>query len=224
MSLAAVVVPAAPALLPGIGGRADPLAELRGRARRLVAETVAETRREAPRLVIVGAGRSTQTWPVDAPSGAARFTSGRVPEGGLPTALEIGRQLAPSGGGTSVLQSIAADASPAECVALGRTLTDAPADLLLVVADGPATLTAKAPGHLHPDATTLAEGLARALAEADTAGLTTLDPAVCEQVWMRGRPALQVLAGAFAGPARVRGEVLASEAPFGVQYLLARWR
>ncbi|WP_277454191.1 hypothetical protein [Janibacter sp. DB-40] len=39
---------------------------------------------------------------------------------------------------------------------------------------------------------------------------------------MRGRPALQVLAGAFTGE-RVHGEVLAEESPFGVQYLLARW-
>ena len=33
MITAAVVVPAAPALLPGIGGTADPLADLRERAR-----------------------------------------------------------------------------------------------------------------------------------------------------------------------------------------------
>ena len=65
---------------------------------------------------------------------------------------------------------------------------------LLVVADGPATLTVKAPGHLQPDAAPFAEQLATALADADTAALAALDPATCDRLWMRGRPALQVLA------------------------------
>lgn len=221
MSGGAVVVPAAPALLPGLGGAADPLAGLRERARRLVHETVTGTTGDTPRLVIVGSGTVTATWPVDAPSGEARFTTGRVPEGGLPTALEIGRQLAPSDGGEPLLRSIAADATPAECVTLGRTLAES--SLLLVVADGPATLTEKAPGHLHPAAAPFAAMLSRALADADTHALAGLDPATCDRLWMRGRPALQVLAGAYADRDEVRGEVLADEAPFGVQYLLARW-
>lgn len=36
----ALIVPAAPALLPGLGGAADPLADLRERARALVVETM----------------------------------------------------------------------------------------------------------------------------------------------------------------------------------------
>ncbi|WEV77746.1 hypothetical protein O9K63_14290 [Janibacter cremeus] len=214
----AVVVPAAPALLPGIGGAADPLADLRERARALVADTMTKG---VTRLVVIGAARSTQTWPSDAPSGAARFTTGRAPEGALPTDLEIGRLFAPSAGGEPVLQSIAADAHPADCLELGRSLADEET-LLLVVADGPATLTEKAPGHLQPDAAPFADELGRALAAADTTALADLDPTTCDRLWMRGRPALQVLAGAFTGE-RVHGEVLAEESPFGVQYLLARW-
>ncbi len=91
----AVVVPAAPALLPGIGGAADPLADLRERARALVADTMTKG---VTRLVVIGSARSTTTWPSDAPSGAARFTTGRLPEGALPTALEIGRRFAPPQG------------------------------------------------------------------------------------------------------------------------------
>ena len=217
--VAAVVVPAAPALLPGIGGAADPLADLRSRARRLVAETMGASKGD-PRLVVLGAGEATRTWPVDAPSGAARFTTGRVPSGALPTALEVGRGFAPSGGGEPELRSVAARASPGECAALGRELGAGDDTVLLVVADGPATLTEKAPGHLRPEAAPFAEGLGRALAAADSAALAALDPATCDRLWMRGRPALQVLAAAGDG---LRGEVLADEAPFGVQYLLARW-
>lgn len=219
-TVAALVVPAAPALLPGIGGASDPLGDLRERARRLVHETVLATKGEA-RLVVVGAGESTRTWPADAPSGAARFTTGVVPQGALPTPLEIGRQLLPAGPpGEPVLQSIAADASPAQCLDLGQQLGAGEPTVLVCVADGPATLTEKAPGHLQPDAAPFAAGLARALAEADPVALADLDPAACDRLWMRGRPALQVLAGAGVG---LRGEVLTEEAPFGVQYLLARW-
>ena len=219
MSLAAaVVVPAAPALLPGIGGTADPLADLRERAAALVAATTGA--KGADRLVVVGSGATTRVWPGDAPSGAARFTTGRVPDGALPTDLEIGRQLAPSGVGEILLQSVAADASSQECAALGRELAAGPPAVLVVVADGPATLTDKAPGHLQPDAAPFAEGLARALAAADTTALAALDPATCDRLWMRGRAALQVLAAATDGLA---GELVAEESPVGVQYLLARW-
>lgn len=219
MSLtAAVVVPAAPALLSGIGGTADPLADLRERAAALVADTA--TAKGADRLVVVGSGTTTRVWPGDAPSGAARFTTGRVPDGALPTDLEIGRQLAPSTGGEIVLQSVAADATPQECADLGRELAAGPPAVLLVVADGPATLTEKAPGHLQPDAAPFAAELSRAVAQADSAALAALDAGVCDRLWMRGRPALQVLAAATEG---LVGELVADEAPFGVQYLLARW-
>ena len=218
MIRAAVVVPAAPALLPGIGGTADPLADVRERAADLVATTAGA--KGADRLVVVGSGPATRVWPGDAPSGAARFTTGRVPDGALPTDLEIGRLLAPSTGGDVVLQSVAADATPQECADRGRELAAGPPAVLVVVADGPATLTEKAPGHFQPDAAPFAEGLARALAAADSAALAALDPATCDRLWMRGRVALQVLAAATDGLA---GELVAEEAPFGVQYLLARW-
>lgn len=217
--IAAVVVPAAPALLPGLGGAADPLSDLRERARQLVLETITAAKGN-PQVLVIGAGESTRPWSIEAPSGAARFTTGLVPEGALPTDLEIGRSFAPSTGGELVLQSIAADASPQECAALGRDLASGEPTVLICVADGPATLTEKAPGHLQPEAAPFARELARALAETDAAALAGLDPLTCDRLWMRGRPALQVLAAAAGGLA---GEVLADEAPFGVQYLLARW-
>ena len=220
----AVIVPAAPALLPGIGGTADPLADLRERARALVTDTMAKG---VTRVVVIGAGEATGQWPSDGPSGAARFTTGLVPEGALPADLEIGRlfvpeQFASSGEGELILHSVAADADPTAALELGRALTTDDGTLLLVVADGPATLTEKAPGHLQPGAAPFAQELARAVAAADTTALADLDPATCDLLWMRGRPALQALAGAFDG-CEVSGEVVADESPYGVQYLLARW-
>lgn len=218
MIRAAVVVPAAPALLPGIGGTADPLADLRARAAALVADTAMT--KGADRLVVLGSGPSTRTWPVDAPSGATRFTTGRVPEGALPSDLEIGRSFAPSAGRELHLLSVAADAGPDQCADLGADLAAGPDAVLVVVADGPATLTDKAPGHLQPDAAPFARVLAEALTAADVATLAALDPATCDRLWMRGRPALQVLATAAPG---LTGELVGQESPFGVQYLLARW-
>lgn len=217
--IAAVVVPAAPALLPGIGGADDPLGGLREGARQLVADTSALTK-GVTQVVVIGAGETTRSWPTDAPSGAARFTTGLVPDDALPTDVEIGRLFAPSGGGELVLHSIAADARPQECARLGRDLVAGPSTLLVCVADGPATLTDKAPGHLQPDAAPFARELAAAMATADAAHLATLDPTVCDRLWMRGRPALQVLAAAAPD---LHGELVAEAAPFGVQYLLARW-
>lgn len=226
--LAAVLVPAAPALLPGIGGAADPLADLRERARAVVADVAdVAVSVTGARLVVVAAGDTTRGWDLDAPSGAERFTTGQVPDGALPTGLEIGRMFAPLGWGEPIgLHSIAADAASDECVVLGREIAEVGPVVLVVVADGPATLTEKAPGHLQPDATTFASSLSQAVASVDLTALADLDPQTCDRLWMRGRPALQVLAGAVAGmtsESELRGQLIADEAPFGVQYLIARW-
>ncbi len=222
MLVAALVVPEAPALLPGVGGTADPFAALRERMR---AEATALQEKGAERLVVVAAGPRTGAWAVDAPSGATRFTSGLVPEGALPTGLEIGRMVLEEtvGQGTLELWSVAADAAPPECLALGRSLVHDPgAVALLVLADGPATLSEKAPGHLDERAAPFAEGLRAALASGDAGALAGLDPDLCDALWMRGRPALQVLAGA-AGEAPFAGEVAHEGSPYGVQYLIATW-
>lgn len=234
--VAAAVVPAAPALLPGLGGAADPLAPLRERSRTLVDELAAlAMHRRAQRLVVLGDAALTRRLPLDAPSGAARFGTGRVPSSALPTSLEIGRALLGldgregrerwTGPGVGLL-AVARDAGPRECIAWGAALADVHDVALLVVADGPAALTERAPGHLHPDAEGVGRAVHEALAHGDPTGLVALEPDLCDRVWMRGRAPLQVLAGAADGAVaegRLSGEVLLDEAPYGVQYLLARW-
>lgn len=235
MSLvSAVVVPAAPALLPGLGGLADPLAPLRSQCRELVAELVAGAREcGADQLVVLGDAALTRRLPLDAPSGAARFTTGRVDAASLPASLEIGRHLlglddegareAWSGPEVSLI-AIGLTAGPRECIAWGSALADLHDLALLVVADGPASLTEKAPGHLHPEAADVARRVRDALAEVDPTGLAALEPDLCDSVWMRGRAPLQVLAGAAdASASSLTGEVLLDDTPYGVQYLLARW-
>ncbi|NUR92722.1 MAG: hypothetical protein HOY71_52355, partial [Nonomuraea sp.] len=50
-----------------------------------------------------------------------------------------------------------------------------------------------------------------------------LDPGKAERLWVGGRPALQVLAGA-AGEGRYTGGLLFDEAPYGVGYFVGVWR
>lgn len=231
MSLvAAAVVPAAPALLPGLGGLADPLAGLRQDAAEAVATVVSA--HPGARVVIVtgvaGVEGGWCEWPLAAPSGAARFTDGRVPEGALPTGLEVGRLLLgdlPDEGDPPRLVGVAADAPPEPCDRLGAELVDGAPTVLVAVADGSATRTVKAPGHLDERAEAFDAELSRALAEVDGPALAATDPGLADALWCRGRAALQVLGGAArsAGPA-LRGEVRRDEAPFGVGYLVATWR
>ncbi|WP_363320429.1 hypothetical protein [Pseudonocardia sp.] len=112
------------------------------------------------------------------------------------------------------------DLPPAECAALGGSLLGATG--LLVVGDGAATHTAKAPGHLDERAGPFDEAVARALAAADPAGLAALDPGLAAELWVAGRAPWQVLAGATAG-ASWTGELLYSAAPLGVGYHVAVW-
>ncbi|MBM6545309.1 hypothetical protein JNO54_04030 [Janibacter sp. YIM B02568] len=238
--VAAAVVPAAPALLPGLGGAADPLAELRDRARATLAAAVAADP-EAQVVVVCGAtnlegGLARRPvrleWATDAPSGAARFTTGRVPAGALPTGLEIGRELLGDDVAARFV-SVADDAAARECASLGAALVRGRPTVLAVVADGSATRTVKAPGHLDERAEGFDARIARALAEVDGQALLAIDPMLADALWCRGRAALQVLAGALGMPDARDGAPLASpgligdvtldEAPYGVGYLVATW-
>lgn len=110
---------------------------------------------------------------------------------------------------------------PAACAELGAQLSAEPVGLL-VVGDGAATHTAKAPGHLDERAGPFDDAVSDALRAADPAALAALDPSVAAQLWAAGRAPWQVLAGAAAGT-EWAGELLYSAAPFGVGYHVALW-
>ncbi|WP_206184704.1 hypothetical protein [Thermoactinospora rubra] len=180
--------------------------------------------------------------PAHRPGRAAEDHAGRVAEGGPSRAVEghvgraaeggedgpgaltgslLARRTAPAADG---FQAVAADAPRGECLALGARLAAGERRVgLLVMADGSARLTEKAPGYLDPAAQPYNELIVRALAGAEPAALARLDPAEAARLWVGGRPALQVLAGA-AGDDGFEGRLLADEAPYGVGYFAAFWR
>ncbi|WP_344419974.1 class III extradiol dioxygenase subunit B-like domain-containing protein [Pseudonocardia ailaonensis] len=116
---------------------------------------------------------------------------------------------------------LAPDASTEECRALGRALAGERVGLL-VVGDGSAMHTDKAPGHLDERAAGFDETVAKALEHGDPAALAALDPGLAAQLWAVGRAPWQALAGAAEGR-EWRGELLYSEAPYGVAYHVAVW-
>lgn len=204
--LGALIVPSAPHLLPAYAGRRDHGAQLRNRVVAALAQTITLVRPE--RIVVVtGADRSP------------RHSLG-------PVGVRLAAVVLPAAGwtGRPAVVALPFDASSAEVgVAIAEVLAHPGRSLLLVPADGTAKRTEKAPGHLDERAWAIDDEIVRALAEGDARALLALDPSLCEELWCTGRAALQVLAGCF--PGGVSGaDLLWADDPYGVQYLLARWR
>jgi hypothetical protein len=122
---------------------------------------------------------------------------------------------------------VAPDEDPAACLTLGRALAvecaAAPGPVgLLVVGDGAATHTERAPGYLDERAGPFDVAVAAALRDADPAPLAALEVEPAAALCAGGRAPWQVLAGASAGSAW-RGQLLHSSVPFGVAYHVAVW-
>jgi hypothetical protein len=219
--IAAAVCPHPPLLVPELAGAAAP--ELDGLRAACAAAVAAVRAAGAEALVVVGAGERTREYGASAagslhPWGVDVRTGDGEPV--LPLSLTVGRWLL--GAAPDRFQAIAQDAPAAECLALGERLAAGRRTALLVMADGSAKLSEKAPGYLDPAAPPYQERWSKALAEADAAALAALDPAEAEALWAGGRAALQVLAGA-AGGAALAGRPLAELAPYGVGYSVAVW-
>lgn len=236
MLISAAVCPHPPLLVPAMAGGAAPeLDGLRAACDAAVGR-LAAARPDV--LAVVGGAPDTAAFGDGAyatlrPYGLP-WTSPEVPDDGaapLPLSLTIGRWLVeraagPEAPGTDVrvrYRSVAFDARPEECLALGRELAGSAGRVaLLVMGDGSACRSEKAPGYLDERAGPYDAAVARALGKADAAALAALDPGTSAELRAAGRAAWQVLAGAAAA-GRFTGELLADEAPYGVGYLVASW-
>jgi hypothetical protein len=95
---------------------------------------------------------------------------------------------------------------------------------LLVLGDGAATHTLRAPGYLDNRAHHLDAAVAEALATANCAALLDLDVTLTSELLVAGREAWQVGAAAALSLAPAyHGELLYSAAPYGVAYHVAVW-
>ncbi|MFD6860703.1 hypothetical protein ACFWCF_25620 [Rhodococcus sp. NPDC060090] len=237
--IAAVFVPSPPLLVPELVGLA---ASETDDLRHAVLDA-ARRIGDADEWIVVGAEAGAADVPSDAVgtfrgfgadvrvalAPASGATTG-IPDAGMPlTALIAGwlRERTATGARADV-HVLAHDTDPAECAQLGKTLrarldADATRRGLLVVADGAATLTAKAPGAFDERSAAVEESLGAALAAGDPHGLAALDGRVCEEIALGGRAAWQVLAGAFTEPPS-EATIEYSAAPYGVGYHVGIWR
>ncbi|MFF1479699.1 class III extradiol dioxygenase subunit B-like domain-containing protein [Streptomyces sp. NPDC058301] len=238
MLVAAAVCPCPPLLVPAVASGAAP--ELAA-AREACADAVGLLAASRPDLLVV-VGPADQAargpHPQGTPGSFAAFgvdlrvRLGAAPadtEGGereLPPSLAVGAWLLERSGWSDTPVEGLGVGEPLEaerCAEAGRGLgarTERVA--LLVMGDGSACRTLKAPGYLDERAADFDAGVARALGAADARALLELDAELAYELKAAGRASWQVLAGAAEG-ADLAGRLLYEDAPYGVGYFVAVW-
>ncbi|HEY1004791.1 MAG TPA: hypothetical protein VGD83_34650 [Streptosporangiaceae bacterium] len=226
MMVSAAICPPAPLLAQELTGLDPVIPELR----QACAAAVARLIRAGPEVItVVGPWRRTAMWPGDGhidlaafapPLGLGDDKNDRPP---LPFPLGLGVRLLDEAGyrGEWRLQSVGRDEPAAACLRLGAGLSR-PGDrgALLLMADGSACRSPRAPGYLDPRAAGFDATLERAVRSGELGPLRDLDAGLARELLATGRAGWQVLAGAMPGRAPAT-EVLYTDAPFGVFYLAA---
>jgi hypothetical protein len=243
MLITAGVCPHPPLLVPDASGRAGPGDAELGRLRTACHQAVAALGAQRPDLIaVVGGASQTTEYPPRAPGSLREFgipfAVGEDPQGQggqpvLPLSLTIGRwlltpQLVESAAGARqpaiAVWGINTAAPTVECLQLGEKLAAlAPRVALLVMGDGPGRRARGVPGAQDRLADRYDERVAAALAEADPGSLAALDPRQDGELFVAGRAAWQVLAGAAAHDP-FTAELHYAAAPFEVSYFVATWR
>ncbi|MFF7637891.1 class III extradiol dioxygenase subunit B-like domain-containing protein [Kitasatospora sp. NPDC008050] len=231
MLVAAAVCPCPPLLVPEVAAGAA--AELDG-LRAACAEAVEELLATGPELlVLVGEGARAEVWTeggagtfqrYGVPVGV-RLPTGRASDPELSPALTVGAWLLTRAGAELPTHACAvpADAPAERMLGLGEGLAGLADRVgLLVLGDGSACRSLKAPGYLDDRAEAYDAQVARALGAADTAALAGLDPQLSAELLVAGRAPWQVLAGA-GRQAGLSGRLRYDEAPYGVGYFVASW-
>jgi hypothetical protein len=220
--ITAALCPAPPLLARELTGASPVLPELRQACLDAVTAALAP----GPGLVaVVGTAGRPGRWNGGGQLDLSPFAPplrGTAPPG-LPVALGLGTRLLDQAGyrGPRVLHSVTEDQSPAECASLGGELASMDDRVALVVmADGSARRTLKAPGYLDERSEPFDASVERVIRSGDLGGLLSIDAELASELMATGRPGWQVLAGAAAGQ-RADCEVRYRDDPFGVFYLAA---
>ena len=234
MLIAAAVCPHPPLLVPEVTGADGPGADELRRLRAACREAVAVLLGAAPDLLVVvgGAGQTAEYPPEGTPPGpggslrdfAVPFTMGADPV--LPLSLTIGKWLLSATAMESqkvTWWGIASGAATADCLNLGEKLAVlATRVALLAMGDGPGRRARGVPGAIDPGADRYDAQVTAALAAADPGLLAALDPRRDEELFVAGRAAWQVLAGAAARGA-FTADLHYAAAPLEVSYYVATW-
>lgn len=237
MLVAAAVCPCPPLLVPEVAAGAAP--ELDS-ARAACLDAVGVLAASGPDLLVVvgpatvdgrgphqqGATGSFRGFGVDLQVRLGTADTAGPPARELPSSLAVAAWLLTRADWAGAAVEALGVGEPLEterCVDAGRRLAGrAERVALLVMGDGSACRTVKAPGYLDERAAAFDAAAAHALGAADTAALTALDAPLAQELQVAGRAPWQVLAGAADG-AGLGGQLLYEGAPYGVGYFVAVW-
>ncbi|MFG2432410.1 class III extradiol dioxygenase subunit B-like domain-containing protein [Streptomyces sp. NPDC048590] len=238
MLVAAAVCPCPPLLVPEVAAGAGPELDA---ARNACLDALAVLAAAQPELLVVTGPTGPGEAGVYAPGSVGSFAGF-----GVGTTVRLGepaadadapaRPLPPSLAVAAwLLERVRWQGAPVEglgveetlptedCIAGGAGLSSrAERVAMLVMGDGSACRTVKAPGYLDERATGFDAAAARALGGADVAALGALDASLAHELKAAGRAPWQVLAGA-ARTAGLDGRLLYEDAPYGVGYTVATW-
>jgi len=223
----AAICPATPLLVGGLTGSDPVVPDLR----QACLDAVSQVAATAPELIaVIGAAGQTRQWdpaPVLDPAIFAPGIGGESPaaEPGLPPSVGVGAWLLTEAGyrGPRLLTSVSSDEPADRCAEVGAAVASASGRTgLLVMADGSARRSLKAPGYLDQRSEAFDAEIERAIRGGDLAALLDVNTRLAGELLATGIPALQALAGALAGP--VTTHVSYRGAPFGVGYLVASLR
>ncbi|MEU3919656.1 class III extradiol dioxygenase subunit B-like domain-containing protein [Streptomyces sp. NPDC029004] len=233
MLVAAAVCPCPPLLVPDVAAGAAPELDA---ARTACSDALGVLAAARPDLLVVigpaeqhsdgpyasGATSSFHGFGVDID---VTLGTGEGQERLLPPSLAVGAWLLTRAQWDSPVEGfgVSEPLSPERCLAVGRELgARAERIALLVMGDGSACRTLKAPGYLDERAADFDAQAARALGAADLEALKALDESLAYELKAAGRASWQVLAGAAEG-AGLAGQLLYEDAPYGVGYFVAAW-
>lgn len=198
--------PHPPLLLEGITG--EPVAEVTElRAACLAAVGVLLDSEPSEILIVGGAGPADRDKPLS-------VLVGRLLAAQADSRLPVEQLLVP------------AELSTEQCLRLGHEAASRGTRTgLLVMGDGSARRSVKAPGYFDERAAAFDASVEQAFAKADPAGLAALDAALAADLLVAGRAAWQVLAGATMGfgDGGFSATVHYAADPFGVWYPVVSW-
>ena len=234
MITAAALCPSPPLLHPTLTGREAVVPELRAACARAVSWLL---RDDPGEIAVVGPAVATGEWDAagrldpaafaPGPDHPAAFAPGvggpRTRSAPLPLSLGLGALLLDRAGyrGRRRLLAVGQDEPASTCAGLGARLGERPGRIaLLVMGDGSARRSLKAPGYLDPRAAGFDAEVERAVRAGDLDSLLRLDQDLARELMATGRAPWQVLAGAMRELAPV-AEVRYRGDPFGVAYLVA---
>ncbi len=222
--IAAAFCPHPPLLLPEVAA-GEPVA-----VRRPAVEAVRWlTGQPIRRVLVLGSGDAPTIYPPGSVGSFAGYGvdrqvqfSGSTGEVGvgqtLPLALAVGAWLVETAGWTGHTMGTTCDPQGG----LPATPSDGGEAVgLLVMGDGSARRSEKAPGWLDDRSQAYDEGVSAALASGDGAGLV-VDLALGAELLAAGAPAWTAAAGLLGGR-HWRAELSYDDAPYGVGYLVATW-